>query len=45
MENATKALLMATGVLIGIVILALGVYLYLSIGGDKFENIILGKKA
>ena len=33
MENATKALLMATGVLIGIVILALGVYLYLSIGG------------
>ncbi len=33
MENATKALLMAAGVLIGIVILALGVYLYLSIGG------------
>ena len=28
MENATKALLMAAGVLIGIVILSLGVYLY-----------------
>ena len=32
MENATKALLMAAGVLIGIVILSLGVYLYGTIG-------------
>mgnify|MGYP004480153315 CR=1 FL=1 len=32
MENATKALLIAAGVLIGMLILSLGVYLYYSIG-------------
>lgn len=32
MENATKALFMAAGVLIGMIILSLGVYLYMSIG-------------
>lgn len=32
MENATKALLMSAGVLIGMIILALGVYLYSTIG-------------
>ena len=30
MENASKALLMAAGVLIGILILSLGVYLFVS---------------
>lgn len=33
MENATKALLIAAGVLIGIMVLALGVSLYISLGG------------
>ena len=33
MENATKALLMATGVLIGISILSLGVILYVTLSG------------
>ena len=32
MENATKALLIAAGVLIGMMILSMGVYLYYSIG-------------
>lgn len=33
MENATKALMIAAGVLIGILILSLGVYLYYALGG------------
>lgn len=33
MENATKALIIAAGVLIGIMILSLGVYLYYALGG------------
>lgn len=33
MENATKALLIAAGVLIGIMVLSLGVSLYVSLGG------------
>lgn len=33
MENATKALLIAAGVLIGIMVISLGVSLYLSLGG------------
>lgn len=33
MENATKALLIAAGVLIGIMVLSLGVSLYISLGG------------
>lgn len=37
MENATKALLMAASVLIGIMILSLGVYLF-SIFGDSSKN-------
>lgn len=32
MENATKALLIAAGVLIGVLILSLGTYLYFSLG-------------
>lgn len=32
MENATKALLIAAGVLIGVMILTLGIYLYASLG-------------
>lgn len=49
MENATKALLMAAGVLIGILILSMGVYLYYSIGGyvsqtrDKIQQQSLDK--
>ena len=31
MENATKALLIASGVLIGVMILTLGAYLYYSL--------------
>ena len=33
MENATKALLIAAGVLIGIMVLSLGISLYVSLGG------------
>ena len=32
MENATKALLIAAGVLIGIMVISLGVSLYVSLG-------------
>lgn len=32
MENASKALLMAAGVLIAIMVLSMGVYLYTTIG-------------
>ena len=35
MENASKALLMAAGVLIGILILAFGVYLFTQFGGTS----------
>lgn len=35
MENASKALLMASGVLIGILILSLAVYLFTSFGADS----------
>ena len=35
MENASKALLMAGGVLLGILILSLGVYLFTSFGGTS----------
>ena len=38
MENATKALLMAAGVLVGIMILSLGVYLYSSLSEYVSEN-------
>lgn len=38
MENATKALLMAAGVLMGILILSLAVYLFIDFG-QKAENI------
>ena len=44
MENATKALLIAAGVLIGIIILSIGVYLYSGISSymsrtqDEIEN-------
>lgn len=37
MENASKALLMAAGVLIGILILSLAVYLFISFGGTSAE--------
>lgn len=37
MENASKALLMAAGVLIGVLILSLGVYLYLSFSSSTAE--------
>ena len=33
MENATNALFIAAGVLVGILILSLGVSLYMSLGG------------
>lgn len=33
MENATRALLMAAGVLVGMLIISLAVYLYYSLGG------------
>lgn len=33
MENASKALIMAGGVLIGILILSLAVYLFIDFGG------------
>ena len=44
MENASKALLMAAGVLIGLMIISLGVYLFANFGGtssqihDNIEN-------
>lgn len=40
MENATKALLMGAGVLIGIMILSLAVYLFVSFGGtaQRIQN-------
>ncbi len=38
MENATNALLMAGGVLIGVLILTLAVYLYMSFGAEAREN-------
>lgn len=37
MENASKALLMAAGVLIGVMILALAVYLFISFGGTSAQ--------
>lgn len=37
MENATKALLMAAGVLIGILILSLAVYLFVDFGGTAAQ--------
>lgn len=37
MENASKALLMAAGVLIGILILSLAVYLFISFGGTSAD--------
>ena len=37
MENASKALLMAGGVLLGILILSLGVYLFTSFGGTSSQ--------
>ena len=37
MENASKALLMAAGVLIGILILSLAVYLFVTFGGRSAE--------
>lgn len=37
MENASKALLMAAGVLIGILILSLAVYLFVSFGSSSAE--------
>ncbi len=37
MENASKALLMAAGVLIGIMILSLAVYLFLNFGGTSAQ--------
>lgn len=37
MENASKALLMAAGVLIGILILSLAIYLIVSFGGTSAE--------
>lgn len=37
MENASKALLMASGVLIGILILSLAVYLFVSFGSTSAE--------
>lgn len=37
MENASKALLMAAGVLIGILILSLGVYLFVTFGSASAE--------
>ncbi|MBO6244393.1 MAG: hypothetical protein J6O41_07550, partial [Clostridia bacterium] len=41
MENATNALLMAGGILIGILILSLAVYLYMSFGAEARENYAL----
>lgn len=40
MENATKALLIAAGVLIGLMILSLGIILYTSLGNfvDKYQK-------
>ena len=49
MENATKALLIAAGVLIGMIILSIGVYLfstiseYISETQDDIENIAINK--
>lgn len=37
MENASKALLMAAGVLVGILILSLAVYLFISFGGTSAD--------
>ena len=37
MENASKALLMAASVLVGVVILSLAVYLYISFSGSANE--------
>ena len=37
MENASKALLMAAGVLIGLMVLSLGVYLFMSFGAESQE--------
>lgn len=37
MENASKALLMAAGVLIGILIISLGVYLFANFGGTSSQ--------
>ena len=37
MENASKALIMAAGVLIGILILSLAVYLFVSFGNTSRE--------
>lgn len=37
MENASKALLMAASVLIGVIILSLAIYLYVSFGGSVQE--------
>ena len=37
MENASKALLMAGGVLIGILILSLAVYLFITFGAESKE--------
>lgn len=37
MENASKALLMAAGVLIGIMILSLGVYIFTQFGGTSAQ--------
>ena len=37
MENASKALLMAAGVLIAVLILSLAVYLFMSFGSESAE--------
>lgn len=37
MENASKALLMAAGVLIGVIIMSLAVYLFVSFGSDSAQ--------
>ena len=37
MENASKALLMAAGVLIGLMVISLGVYLFTQFGGTSAQ--------